>query len=625
MRFKYYLFLMVSVLFISACADGDLPKLQPIKQAVWLEQNWSEDQRDWFHHATQGTWTFFVPYEWFIALEQPGFSLFARPSIADDMFLQQLGFIPGKKGLYNAAALPVGFVVDYGATGPDGEHFNAIGLTCAACHTGQMTYKGTGIRYDGGPSMISADKLMSTVFISMFETYSSKRQFKRFAANVLGERNTDDNRKALRKVFAKTFMQLIKHAFSAVSIQNQKIIRDDIEQGKDSAILFDLAKNVKDSLVQTEGYARTDALNRIGNQVFALDADRPENFAPVNAPVSFPFIWNSAWFLWVQYDGSIMQPMIRNAGESLGVGAFLRLDGASADNFSSSAKVKNLHDIETLLAGTQTPFESKQFSGLTSPRWPEEILGGIDHAKAAVGEELYRQYCQQCHLPPVGSVAFWDEKYWSVQNEKGVRLLDLPLIPVEQIGTDPNQSRVLAERTVNTKGMGINTQVFAGLNCDPMQVTESETASYAFSLGAVVQETVNHWYAAENTPPAQQQAMNGALPNCLQASKAYKARPLNGIWATAPFLHNGSVPDLYALLSPVGERPTAFYVGNLEFDPLRVGYVSTRKQGLFLFDVTRKGNSNKGHEFNDTQGTGVIGPLLSPGDRGALVEFLKTL
>src|SRR5712672_1888448 len=49
-------------------------------------------------------------------------------------------------------------------------------------------------------------------------------------------------------------------------------------------------------------------------------------------------------------------------------------------------------------------------------------------------------------------------------------------------------------------------------------------------------------------------------------------RFLDGVWATPPYLHNGSVPNIYALLSPVSERPKSFYLGRREFDPFCVGY-----------------------------------------------------
>ena len=75
----------------------------------------------------------------------------------------------------------------------------------------------------------------------------------------------------------------------------------------------------------------------------------------------------------------------------------------------------------------------------------------------------------------------------------------------------------------------------------------------------------------------------------------YEARPLNGIWATAPFLHNGSVPSLDALFHKVDERPTTFSVGTRQFDTKRIGMVDV--PGLPKFDTRLPGNSNVGHEF----------------------------
>src|SRR5947209_18055957 len=53
----------------------NLPDYPPISKAVWLEQNWSQQQREWFHHTDQGTQTVNIPYEWFVALEQPRIAL----------------------------------------------------------------------------------------------------------------------------------------------------------------------------------------------------------------------------------------------------------------------------------------------------------------------------------------------------------------------------------------------------------------------------------------------------------------------------------------------------------------------------------------------------------------------
>ncbi|KIG13522.1 hypothetical protein DB30_07970 [Enhygromyxa salina] len=96
---------------------------------------------------------------------------------------------------------------------------------------------------------------------------------------------------------------------------------------------------------------------------------------------------------------------------------------------------------------------------------------------------------------------------------------------------------------------------------------------------------------------------------------SYKARPLNGIWATAPYLHNGSVPTLYDLLLPPASRPTKFVLGRREFDPNKVGFVSEGDEP-FVVDTSVTGNGNGGHEY---------GVTLSDADRWALVEYLKTL
>ena len=97
------------------------------------------------------------------------------------------------------------------------------------------------------------------------------------------------------------------------------------------------------------------------------------------------------------------------------------------------------------------------------------------------------------------------------------------------------------------------------------------------------------------------------------------------MWATAPFLHNGSVPSLYEMLIPANQRTKKFYVGR-EFDPVKVGVDTTGNSGKFLFDTTLFGNSNAGHSFeNAPLGNGVIGRLLTDDERWAIVEYLKSI
>ena len=106
---------------------------------------------------------------------------------------------------------------------------------------------------------------------------------------------------------------------------------------------------------------------------------------------------------------------------------------------------------------------------------------------------------------------------------------------------------------------------------------------------------------------------------------AYKARPLDGIWATAPYLHNGSVASLHELLLPAEERKKEFWVGNRAFDTAEVGYVDAEPANgqAFRFKASTddgtviEGNGNQGHEYGAAN--------FSDEDRKAIVEYLKSL
>jgi cytochrome c5 len=114
----------------------------------------------------------------------------------------------------------------------------------------------------------------------------------------------------------------------------------------------------------------------------------------------------------------------------------------------------------------------------------------------------------------------------------------------------------------------------------------------------------------------------------LEPLSGYVAPPLDGIWATAPFLHNGSVPTLAALLDPA-LRPKYWTrtFDSTDYDQANVGWnfqtldhgqsaePTTAKRKL-IYDTTQTGYGNGGHTF---------GATLSDGDRAALLEYLKTL
>jgi len=110
----------------------------------------------------------------------------------------------------------------------------------------------------------------------------------------------------------------------------------------------------------------------------------------------------------------------------------------------------------------------------------------------------------------------------------------------------------------------------------------------------------------------------------------YVAQPLDGVWLRAPYLHNGAVPNLRALLRPASARPTDFYRGFDVYDPVNVGFMSScadanarLKDGCAelkrvgtLFDTRRRGNGKGGHAYGTDLGAAEV---------DALIEYLKTL
>lgn len=102
-------------------------------------------------------------------------------------------------------------------------------------------------------------------------------------------------------------------------------------------------------------------------------------------------------------------------------------------------------------------------------------------------------------------------------------------------------------------------------------------------------------------------------------TNGYANQPLDGIWARAPYLHNGSVPTLADLLKVPAERPKQFVRGYDVYDQKRMGFVydtdDARKNG-FLYDTTIPGNGNFGHLF---------GTRLAEEQKQDLIEYMKTL
>lgn len=589
------------------CAD--LPDQKPIQQWTTLQQNWEPGwevgQAQWFHHASQGTKM--VPYDWFMALEQPGV-LFSQEPFSDTAYLERFGFIPSDPwDGQNPDGLPIGFSVEEHFQEPDAKQpydpsnrsdpyeyarapYKVVGITCAACHTGQIDYQGTAIRIDGGSAMVNLRAFQTELSKAMFLTDLDPIRFKRFAQKVLGGKYEDE--------------------------QAVKVLKDElhttIQKGLEEKRYSDEHKIIP----VVSGFSRTDALALIGNRVFGQLGRT--NIDIADAPVNFPHIWDTSWYEWVQYNSSIRLPMIRNIGEALGVGAQVNLNRIKGKRFKSTVNVKNLHLMEDQLGGDEP------FSGLRPPKWPELVLGKLDVDKVSRGRKLYDRHCASCHLPPAETLKTAhldpDSEFWTEPNAFGKRFLKLKSIDLEQIGTDPGQALNIYRRLVHTNGRTVSA-------AKALYVVAGLVRNHTYRDLGLTEEDQAQWNRFR------EQRKDQGPP--VEANLAYKAKPLNGIWATPPYLHNSSIPNLYELLLPAQKRSKKFYLGSKSFDPVNVGYEHRHLNGGFLFDTTVIGNHNTGHEFRDVTKEemrregwrikGVIGPALSELERWDLIEYLKSL
>lgn len=701
-----------------------IPALEPVDEYVWLDQGWGEKQdsllRETYYYTAQGTSMpqgasdGAVRYDWFVNLELP----FSEQRFADPDHMRRYRFlVDPKPTAANPDQLPIGFTRHFDPR--IGEY--VLDITCAACHSGEIQYTRNGrtqaIRIDGGPAMhaftdMSRGNFVPELAASLINTVASPWKFDRFAKKVLGAgypRGKPHLRTALR-----TTISTMLH-----SGQNNPLRK-----------LYPLA----------EGFGRTDALGRIGNTAFG-DHLVPANYQTGDAPVSYPYVWNIWKFDWVQYNGSVAQPLARNVGEALGVGAIapLRSDMQeplpAAERFRSSVDIAGLTRIEHAL------------QMLRPPRWPEHILGAIDREKAARGKELFEQRCRGCHGPHVSEPA--RAMATAPLKPEGLEWR-IEVIPLEHIGTDPTAARGFMERRYDLSETGL-TRMDLGVALHPLLTTDlvrdihfrlgelvrlralrgAPDAGLSAALAALpeipqarlpfvmfepdfkpleatlgsalaplpavpdaghrpddpftcdeqchlvnllwdirhgranIDATIdgldvtkmsegialnvvgimikNRFYADQGIDYATQQCLEGfGALDLPQEIAGYKPRPLAGVWATAPFLHNGSVPTLYQMLLPPGKRDRRFFVGRREFDPKNVGFVTQPDadgdDDGFWLDTSIKGNLNIGHAFAADAATwkqhladpkkhplpsGVIGPEFTDEERYALVEYLK--
>jgi len=641
----------------------------------YLDQGWGKADSMWFYNTTQGS--NLLPYDFFLALEKVNSQALFR-SVEN---IDQYRYLPQKPTFFNPDGLPVGFVKDT----YQGQQY--VGLTCAACHTGQINFKGKAIRIDGGPAMSDMDGFLHSLTAALTQTLEDEDKQERFVDRVLSEKNQYKNKEDVIKdllhwqkirvqydlvnhssvdygyarldAFGRIFNRILQHIVSKDQLQTKLLAARD-ESGDRllaSAQVNAVLDGIDDTVV--DRFALSEIIDRLMSNVEGYPNLSVEQvvtlskaiFNEPNAPVSYPALWDTAHADYVQWNGiasnSGAGPLGRNVGEVLGV--FATIDWKAdepwyaplnlAARASGQQKKQKVIDFRSSADKINLQRLESHLRGLKSPLWPEAILGDINVELAEKGKKLYADYCQSCH--EVIDRSDWD------------RIVVANMTSLDRVKTDPTMAQnsvfyngssgnfkhtyqdrsvgkiVISEEapvavllTAATKGVVVTPDY------DKTWLRRSLDWLYIMGMSLFQNKIEGSIRKGDYIPDTTAQPFNSLL--------AYKARALNGVWATAPYLHNGSVPSLYDLLLPEkregdpeeGEyRPSTFYVGSREFNAEKVGFKNEDYDG-FLFDVSQPGNSNSGHEYAagiTPRSDGKVLPAMTKGERWALVEYLKTL
>lgn len=545
---------------------------------------WTPASRTDFYSRDQGARI--MPFAWFKALKR------ADGSALLDDGLRRYGYLPNPDS--PTPGLPVGFLT------ASENNVRTLSMTCSACHTRQIEVDGVSWRIDGGPALTDFQSLLADIDKSVDAVLKNGAAFDDFAKAVGA--NGDDARKALRdevEAWFTPYHTLMSKALPAPGW----------------------------------GVGRADAVSMIFNRVAGLDIGEPPtriiegNIAPANAPVRYPFVWKAPVQDTTQWpgfarNGDDILGLARNVGEVYGVFGVYHPTKSILPNVTnflndSSLNFAGLQQLEILL---------KQ---IEPPKWPF----ALDAALVAKGDEIFHRdpgnggCAKGCHEVTTGAARVCNPDTWRT--------------PIQDVGTDSKEYSVLVREADTGVLEGASIPLLPGLD-KPLQPREKIISILGMSVIGSILEAPLHFgldvfrpIAEECLPlrPARPAALRMALLEKLREGLkdtykkpgaapafAYESRVMRGIWAVAPYLHNGSVPTLADLLKPAAERPASFKVGPA-YDAQNVGLASeqTGLNSTYTADDCSKrdsGNSRCGHEF---------GVRLSPEEKKALLEYLKSL
>lgn len=555
-------------------------------EPIYLDQgaDWPKLRAQFY---TQDQGSRMIPLAWVKALTGPD----GKPFLADS--LTRYGYLANPAA---GTGLPVGFTT----SGPQGSEF--LGMSCAACHTRDIEVEGKTYRVDGGPAISDFQALLTDLRDAVGKVRADPAKFSAFAADVLGPNPTQPQIDALKSAVDLWYTRqntLFSHAFPKGGW----------------------------------GLGRLDAVSMIFDRLTGLDiGPKPDglivaNIKPADAPVRYPFLWNASRQDFTQWpgfapNGDDILGLVRNLGEVYGV-------------FADFAPKK---DPKSLLKVSYLAENSANFDGLSNletmiqkigpPKWPFAIdAERVQRGSAIFARPTAQGGCADCHGIKTGQFRSFTQTSWAT--------------PLLDTGTDSREYDVLS-RTADTgvlKG--------TGLPFNRLGATEKQFTLLSTSVAGSIAEKYTALGSSQTTGFAAKDAAKGRLmAAALPASQKdlltiynlkapatktaapqylYESRVLQGIWAAAPYLHNGSVASLADLLKTGDQRAASFAVGRA-YDINTVGLAAVQPGSKAVRVTTgncatgadrNSGESRCGHEFGTTS--------LTDAEKRDLLEYLKTL
>jgi mono/diheme cytochrome c family protein len=642
---------LASVLLASLLMPAGGMAQETSRQPIASRQGWSDAERRDFYHLSLGGEIF--PLAWTQALESPTAS---RPFLEG---VVRFGFLDDPR---DPDHLPIGLTA---AVAKAGTSARMLGINCSACHVGELTHGGRTYRVDGAPNVLMDIIAFNTDLTkSVGRIADNPGDFAAFQLRVVGSPEEAARLKALRPEVLKVLQALalwdqkdgahqmadalataltpmFQPKTSSWPLAGSIMVMPPLDQpvtleflsplqaiGEEAGPVIGaflkansgtgaplgvldsdplaaaqkletLTTQVVQHFVQTIWYLKqasalmtkqdqlrnlpggtTSGPGRVDDFRLArnLVVGNPLMAKPPTSPTSYPTLWGSNRVKWLGWDGNANSTMQRNIGTALAIGAVF-----DPESGTSSIPLDRVYRLEVIA------------SKVDPPKWP---FGSIDPANAARGAKLYQNLCAKCHVDPdtvpsspSGTLPDWlPDLLYDPAPGDGSGVAKGPSDPDKVVATDPNRAVNFAQDMVSPPGIP-----------NPVE-----------SL-AILQKVL---YVADNISPWQAKRLLGDRDETWRATGKYAGRPLTATWAAAPYLHNDSVPTLYDLLQPVAKRPATFRRGGRRFDPVKVGYLEPGPgEAGFLFDTTKSGNRNIGHEY---------GTDLGEDDRTALIEYLKT-